>query len=112
MTLYLQAALSLYTILLRNFCERSLLYYVLQTISFQLNFISIAKIANLYFFYICIYFNKILNTTRVKTWVKISKVMPQPQVHFPREREGSLTAKGPNLSFKIWYGLTVHIIRF
>ena len=34
------------------------------------------------------------------------------QVHFPREREGSLTAKGPNLSFKIWYGLTVHIIRF
>ena len=21
-------------------------------------------------------------------------------------------AKGPNLSFKIWYGLTVHIIRF
>ena len=28
------------------------------------------------------------------------------QVHFPREREGSLTAKGPNLSFKIWYGLT------
>ena len=34
------------------------------------------------------------------------------QVHFPREREGSLTAKGPNLSFKIWYGLTVHIIHF
>ena len=33
-------------------------------------------------------------------------------VHFPREREGSLTAKGPNLSFTIWYGLTVHIIRF
>ena len=34
------------------------------------------------------------------------------QIHFPREREGSLTAKGPNLSFTIWYGLTVHIIRF
>ena len=34
------------------------------------------------------------------------------QVHFPREREGSLMAKSPNLSFKIWYGLTVHIIRF
>ena len=34
------------------------------------------------------------------------------QVHFPREREGSLTAKGPNLLFKIRYGLTVHIIRF
>ena len=34
------------------------------------------------------------------------------QVHFPREREGSLMAKGPNLSFTIWYGLTVHIICF
>ena len=34
------------------------------------------------------------------------------QIHFPREREGSLTAKGPNLSFTIWYGLTVHTIRF
>ena len=33
------------------------------------------------------------------------------QVHFPREREASLMAKSPNLSFKIWYGLTVHIIR-
>ena len=31
---------------------------------------------------------------------------------FQRKREGSLTAKGPNLSFTIWYGLTVHIIRF
>ena len=35
MTLYLQAALSLSTILLRNFCERSLLYYVLQNNSFS-----------------------------------------------------------------------------
>ena len=34
------------------------------------------------------------------------------QIHFPREREGSLMAKGPNLSFTIWYGLTVHIIPF
>ena len=34
------------------------------------------------------------------------------QVHFPRKREGSLTAKGPSLSFTIWYGLTVHIICF
>ena len=34
------------------------------------------------------------------------------QVHFPREREGSLMAKGPNISFTIWYGLTIHIIRF
>ena len=34
------------------------------------------------------------------------------QVHFPQEREEALRQKGPNLSFKIWYGLTVHIIRF
>ena len=27
------------------------------------------------------------------------------QVHFPREREGSLTAKGPNLLFKTYYSL-------
>ena len=27
----------------------------------------------------------------------------------PREREGSLTAKSPNISAKIWYDLTVHI---
>ena len=32
-----------------------------------------------------------------------------PKVQFPREREGYLTAKSPNLSAKIWYGLTVHI---
>ena len=31
---------------------------------------------------------------------------------FQQKREGSLTAKGPNLSFTIWYGLTVHIIHF
>ena len=43
---------------------------------------------------------------------KNTKSYATTQVHFPREREGSLTAKGPNLSFKIWYRLTVHIIRF
>ena len=32
------------------------------------------------------------------------------QVHFPREREGSLTAKRPNVQiFWLKYGLTVHI---
>ena len=31
---------------------------------------------------------------------------------FSWEREGSLTAKSPNPSFKIWYDLTVHIIHF
>ena len=38
-------------------------------------------------------------TRAKKTWVKISKVMPQPSP-FPWEREGSLTAKSPNLSAK------------
>ena len=31
--------------------------------------------------------------------------MPQPKSISPWEREGSLTATSPNLSFKIWYGL-------
>ena len=35
-----------------------------------------------------------------------------PKSIFPREREGSLTAKSPNLLAKIWYGLTVHICFF
>ena len=41
--------------------------------------------------------------------IKSYATTPSP---FPREREGSLTAKVLNLSFKIRYGLTVHIIRF
>ena len=41
--------------------------------------------------------------------IKSYATTPSP---FPREREESLTAKVLNLSFKIWYGLTVHIIRF
>ena len=38
--------------------------------------------------------------------------MPQPQVHFPGKGREALRQKVLNLSFKIWYGLTVHIIRF
>ena len=41
--------------------------------------------------------------------IKSYATTPSP---FQRKRERSLTAKGPNLSFTIWYGLTVHIIRF
>ena len=41
--------------------------------------------------------------------IKSYATTPSP---FPREREGSLMATSPNPSFKIWYGLTVHIIRF
>ena len=40
---------------------------------------------------------------------KYQKLCHNPTVHFPQEREGSLTAKSPNLSAKVWYGLTVHI---
>ena len=32
-----------------------------------------------------------------------------PKSIFPWEREGYLMAKSPNISAKIWYGLTVHI---
>ena len=34
------------------------------------------------------------------------------QVHFPGKGREALRQKVLNLSFKIWYGLTVHIIRF
>ena len=37
--------------------------------------------------------------------------MPQPQVHFPGKGREALRQKVLNLSFKIRYGLTVHIIR-
>ena len=37
--------------------------------------------------------------------------MPQPQVHSPGKGREALRQKVLNLSFKIWYGLTVHIIR-
>ena len=71
--------------------------------------ISLSKITRVYFVFIYSYINK-FKWTHEQTWVKISKVMPQSQIPlFPREREGSLTAKRPNLLAKIWYGLTVHI---
>ena len=57
----------------------------------------------------CTFKKKKKKETRGLPWVKISKVMLNPTVHFPRERERSLTAKSPNISAKIWYGLTVHI---
>ena len=34
------------------------------------------------------------------------------QVHSPGKGREALQQKVPNLSFKIWYGLTVHIIHF
>ena len=50
--------------------------------------------------------NKFKTNDPCKSWVKISKVMPQHKSISPRE---SFTAKSPNLLAKIWYGLTVHI---
>ena len=41
--------------------------------------------------------------------IKSYATTPSP---FPWEREGSLQQKVLNLSFKVRYGLTVHIIRF
>ena len=38
--------------------------------------------------------------------------MPQPPVHSPGKGREALRQKVLNLSFKIRYGLTVHIIRF
>ena len=51
----------------------------------------------------CIFINCILINLKqrpVKITGKNIKSYARAQVHFPREREGSLTAKSPNLSFK------------
>ena len=77
-----------------------------KTILFQLTIISLTKIATCIFYVQIIIIN--FKTTRVKSWVKISKVMPQPQVHSPGKGREALRQKVLNLSFKIRYGLTVH----
>ena len=69
------------------------------TIYFQLHIISVFKIVALYFFFV--YINKLLKQRPVKITGKNIKSYATAQVHFPWEREGSLTAKSPNLSFKI-----------
>ena len=66
----------------------------------------------LYIKFVFVHISINLKQRPVQNMGKNIKSYATTQVHFPREREGSLTAKGPNLSFKIWYGLTVHIIRF
>ena len=96
---------------------RYLQLILLKTISFcfvnELRYIRLQDHRTVFlFFYVYIYINKLLKQGPVKIMGKNFKSYATSQVHFPREREGSLTAKGPNLSFKIWYGLTVHIIRF
>ena len=73
--------------------------------------ISIIKIVNLYIssFVVFILINYDKPMYIMGKDIKSYARTPSP---FPREREGSLTAKVLNPSFKIWYGLTVHIIRF
>ena len=56
-----------------------------------------------FFLYICILIN--LKQRPVKITGKNIKSYATAQVHFPWEREGSLTAKSPNLLFKIYYPL-------
>ena len=50
--------------------------------------------------------------TRVKNMGKNIKSYATTQVHFPGKGREALRQKVLNLSFKIRYGLTVHIIRF
>ena len=62
----------------------------------------------------CIYFLYILINSKTKknpcqTWVKQQKLCHKFQVHFPWEREGSLTVESPSLFAKVWCGLAVHI---
>ena len=79
---------------------------------FQLNIISLTKIATCIFLLFLCMMNLINFKDPCQSWVKISKVMPQPQVHSPGKGREALRQKVLNLSFKIRYGLTVHIIRF
>ena len=53
------------------------------------------------FFYVHVtHINKLKTNNPCKSWVKYQKSCHNPSP-FPREREGSLTAKSPNLSAKI-----------
>ena len=61
-------------------------------------------------FLLYIYFNK-FKTKLVKIMGKISKVMPQPKFISPGKGREALRQKSKSF-VKIWYGLTVHIIRF
>ena len=68
--------------------------------------ISVFQIVALFFFFSSPFFVYILINLKqrpVKITGKNIKSYATAQVHFPWEREGSLTAKSPNLSFKIYY---------
>ena len=66
---------------------------------FSFSFAYIISIVQIIIMYPLFIYNKFKTTTRVKPWVKIPKLCLN-QSPFPREKEGSLTAKSPNLSSK------------
>ena len=75
--------------------------------------ISTFKIFSVYFYFYFIISVYCYKKKKNDPWSTMGKNIKSyatiPKVHFPREREGYLTAKSPNLLAKIWYGLTVHI---
>ena len=69
--------------------------------------ISVFQIVALYFFSSPFFVYILINLKQrpMKITGKNIKSYATAQVHFPWEREGSLTAKSPNLLFKIYYPL-------
>ena len=81
-------------------------------------------------FLFCMYIIINFKTTRVKTWVKISKVMPHPKSVPPGKGGKPYGKRSKSLVYNmvrlnrtyysllkftskiVWYDLTVHIIRF
>ena len=103
------------------FCVLSILYcYVLPASFFSMTTLypsSRPSTCISFFFFPCIYYyNKFKKKKKkkkkqdpCKSWVKISKVMPQSHVRSPGKGREALRQKSKILRFKI-YGLTVHII--
>ena len=54
-------------------------WFQITCLPFYVNIISLIQIANLYFSFLCVYIIINFKTTHVKTWVKISEVMPEPK---------------------------------
>ena len=73
--------------------------------------ISLTKIATCIFMYVYVLI-KFLKNDPCKNMGKNIKSYATTQVHFPGKGREALWQKVLNLSFKIRYGLTIHIIRF
>ena len=65
-----------------------------------LHYICLQDRRTVFFFFLCIVLINFKTMTRVKHGYKYQKLCHNPSPFFPWEREGSLTAKSPNLSFK------------